>query len=302
MHRPIALALAIAWSVPAFAQGQPEIQVPETPPPAAAPAPSPAPAVPAAAPAPAAPPTVTGDTPPAAPAAAAPAAVPLTVTGDAGRSGPAVQQPADPKEIIVESDSPHTDRGEGNRVRLPPPGPGRQAFLKDYIRVDPRANAPFVGTDFLSAKEFYGRLGRTDLVAASDSQTAKRIWLMSAATLVTVAGVAGGVMILGNAQSLNDPRCFANGNVSYNDCVNRANETTLLGGLIIGLAVAVGGGILTWALLTPEMVTPPEETVRLATEYNRKLAVRHGAPEGAQLQFLPSVGPKGASLSFRLSF
>jgi hypothetical protein len=288
MHRPTALALAIAWSVPAFAQGQPEIQVPQTPPPAATPAPS----------------TVSGDAPPAAtaPAAAAPAAVPLTVTGEAGRSAPAMQQPANPNEIIVESDSPLTDRGEGNRVRLPPPGPGRQAFLKEYIRVDPRANAPFVGTDFLSAKEFYGRIGRTDLVAASDSQTAKRIWLMSAATLVTVAGVAGGVLVLSNAQSLNDPRCFSNGNTSYNDCVNRANETTLIGGLIIGLAVAVGGGILTWALLTSEMVTPPEETVRLATEYNRKLSVRHGAPEGVQLQFLPSVGPKGASFALRLSF
>jgi len=296
MHRPIALALAIAWSVPAFAQGQPEIQVPQAPPPAAAPAPSPAPAAPL---------TVTGDAPPAAPtpAAAVPAAAaPLTVTGEAGRAASPAQQPADPNEIVIEQDEGKTNRGEGHRVRLPPPGPGRQAFLKEYIRVDPRANAPFVGTDFLSAKEFYGKIGRPDLVVASDSQTAKRIWLMSAATLVTVAGVAGGVLILGNAQSLNDPRCFANGNVSYNDCVNRANETTLVGGLIIGLAVAVGGGILTWALLTPEMVTPPEETVRLATEYNRKLAVRHGAPEGAQLQFLPSVGPKGASLSLRLSF
>ena len=288
MYRPIALALAVAGSMPAFAQGQPEIQVPQTPPPAAAPA--------AAAPQ-TAPPAAT------APAAAAPAAVPLTVTGDSTRSGPAVQKSADPNEIIIESDESKTNRGEGHRVRLPPPGPGRQAFLKEYIRVDPRANAPFRGTDFLSAKEFYTQIDRPDLVAASDSQTAKRIWLMSAATLVTVGGIAGGVIVLGNAQNLNDPRCFANGNTSYNDCVNRANQTTLIGGLIIGLAVAVGGGILTWALLTPEMVTPPEETVRLATEYNRKLSVRHGAPpDAAQLQFLPSVGPKGASLSFRLSF
>jgi len=221
------------------------------------------------------------------------------VTTDAPRTGAAAQ---DPKEIIIEAESPHTDRGEKSRVRLPPPGPGREAFLREFIRVDPRANAPFVGTEFLSAKEFYGRIGRTDLVAASDGQTRKRIWLMSAATLVTAAGVAGGVVVLGNAQNLNDPRCFSNGNVSYNDCVDRANQTTLIGGLMVGLAVVVGGGILTWALLTPEMVTPPEETVHLATEYNRKLAVRHGAPEGAQLEILPSFGPKGGSLAFRLTF
>ena len=106
----------------------------------------------------------------------------------------------------------------------------------------------------------------------------------------------------GNAQNINDPHCLVNGVAGYNECVDRANQTTLIGGLIIGLGVVVGGGILTWALLTPEMVTPPEETVHLATEYNRNLAVRHGAPSGAQLQILPSIGPQGASLTARLTF
>ena len=72
--------------------------------------------------------------------------------------------------------------------------------------------------------------------------------------------------------------------------------------MIIGTAIVVAGGILTWGLLTPEMVTPSEETVRLATEYNRNLAVRHGAPSGAQLQILPSIGPQGASLTARITF
>jgi hypothetical protein len=278
MQRRIAMTLAIAWTMPVLAQGTTEIQVPPSPAPAA-------PAAPAARPA--APLTVTGDTP---------------ATPAAQMKAPAAGPAGDPNEIIVESEGPNTDRGEGNRVRLPPPGPGRQAFLRDYIRVDPRANAPFVGTEFLSAKEFYGRIGRTDLVDASDARTRKRIWLMAAATLVTAAGVGVGAVVLGNAQSLNDPACFTNSNTSYNECVDRANQSTLIGGLIIGTAVAVGGGILTWALLTPEMVTPSEETVRLATEYNRKLAVRHGAPAGARLEILPSFGPKGASLSARLTF
>ena len=111
-----------------------------------------------------------------------------------------------------------------------------------------------------------------------------------------------GVVVLGNVQNLNDPACFVNGQASYNNCVDRSKQTTLIGGLIIAGAVAVGGGILTWALTTPEMVTPSRETVRLATEYNRNLAIRHGAPSGAKLELLPSIGPGGASLSARLTF
>ena len=159
-----------------------------------------------------------------------------------------------------------------------------------------------MGHEVISASEFYGRIGRPDLVAASDGQTRKRIWLMALATAVTAAGVTTGVVVLGNTQNLNDPACFVNGQTSYNDCVDRSKQTTLIGGLIIAGAVAVGGGILTWALITPEMVTPSQETVRLATEYNRNLAIRHGAPSGAKLELLPSIGPGGASLSARLTF
>jgi len=276
----MALTLAIGWTMPVLGQGTTETQVP--------------PASPEVAPA--------ARQPSVPPAAEAPAVAPLTVTTDAPRAGATPQTPAEQKEIIIEPESPHTDRGEKSRVRLPPAGPGREAFLREFIRVDPRANSPFVGRESISAKEFYGRIGRTDLVAESDGQTRKRIWLMSAATLVMAGSVAGGLVVLGNAQNINDPHCLVNGVAGYNECVDRANQTTLIGGLIIGLGVVVGGGILTWALLTPEMVTPPEETVRLATEYNRNLAVRHRAPSGAQLQILPSIGPQGASLTARLTF
>ena len=191
MHRRIAMTLAIACSAPVVAQGTTEAQVPPAPPAA-----TPAPTAPAPAP------------------AEAQSASPLTVTGQPGEVETAV--PANPKEIIIPSEGPGVTRGEHQRVRLPPPGPGREAFIRDFIRVDPKANAPFVGTDFISAKEFYGKIGRPDLVAESDGRTRKRIWLMAAATAVAIGGVATGVVVLGNAQNLNDPACFANGTVSYN--------------------------------------------------------------------------------------
>jgi hypothetical protein len=276
MHRRIALTLAVACSAPALAQ---ETATPPGPV-VTEPAPSSAP--------------LTTQGPP----AASPA--PLTIQAPAGK--PAGGATNDPPEIIVDPEGPGTDHGESSRVRLPPPGPGREAFLRDFLRVDPKSNTPFVGNKEMSASDFYGRIGRPDLVAASDGQTRKRIWLMAAATLVTAAGVGAGVLVLSNAQSLNDPACFVNGNTSYNTCVDRNHQTTLIGGLIIAGAVAAGGGVLTWALTTQEMVTPSKETVRLATEYNRNLAVRHGAPAGATLQLLPSIGPQGASLSARLTF
>jgi hypothetical protein len=58
---------------------------------------------------------------------------------------------------------------------------------------------------------------------------------------------------------------------------------------------------LDWGITTPEMVTPREETLRLATDYNRALGQRHGAT-GTRLELLPAVGPGFAGLSARLRF
>ena len=234
------MTLAIACSAPVLAQGTTEAQVPPAPPAA-----TPAPTAPAPAPAP----------------AEAQSASPLTVTGQPGEVETAI--PANPKEIIIPSEGPGVTRGEHQRVRLPPPGPGREAFIRDFIRVDPKANAPFVGTDFISAKEFYGKIGRPDLVAESDGRTRKRIWLMAAATAVAIGGVATGVVVLGAAEPQR-PGLLANSTVSYNECVDRSQQTTLIGGLIIGTAIVVAGHPHL-GLVTPEMVTASEETVRLAT-------------------------------------
>ena len=83
--------------------------------------------------------------------------------------------------------------------------------------------------------------------------------------------------------------------------VDRSKATTLHGSLIIGAGVVVAASLLTWACLIPEMVTTPEETLHLATQYNRELAKKYGAT-GASLQIVPSLAPGYAGLTARVSF
>lgn len=226
----------------------------------------------------------------------------LLVVVALGGAPPALaQSPPGAGEILIDATGPGAHHGPSTSVPLPPEGPEREAFLKDFIRVNPRENEASVGGRPLSAFAFYNRIDRPDLAARADERTRQRVWLISGAAVTLAAGVAGGAVVLSNAQSLNDPRCFVNGNVSYNQCVTRSQNTTLIGTAIIGATVVLAGGLLTWGVLVPEMVTTPEETLRLATEHNRGLARKHGAT-GARLQLLPAIGPGGASLSMRLTF
>ena len=205
------------------------------------------------------------------------------------------------EEILLDSTGPESQHGDSTRVPLPPQGPEREAFLREFIRVIPRDNEAQIGDRTLSAFEFYNRVDRPDLAARADERTRQRIWLISSSVLVLAAGVAGGAVVLSNAQDVNDPVCFVNGNFSYNECVDRHQHTQTIGIAIIGAAVVVAGGLLTWGLLTPEMVTTPEETVRLAVGYNRALAQKHGAT-GSRLRVLPVLAPGFAGLTARLSF
>jgi hypothetical protein len=219
-----------------------------------------------------------------------------------GIAGPVLAQ-SDPEagEILIDATGPNANHGESTRVPLPPEGPGRQAFLAGFVRVSPRDNEASSGGRVLSAFDFYNRVGRPDLAARADERTRQRIWLISGSVLTLAAGTATGVFVVGNAQNVNDPACFARGNISYNDCVDRNKATTLYGSLIIVAGVVVAASLLTWAFLIPEMVTTPEETVHLATEHNRDLARNYGAT-GASLQILPSIAPGYAGLTARLRF
>jgi hypothetical protein len=204
-------------------------------------------------------------------------------------------------EILIESTGPNAQHGDSTRVPMPPEGPGRQAFLEEFIRINPRDNEATAGGRTLSAYDFYNRVGRSDLAVQADERTRQKIWLISGSVLSLAAGATIGAVVIGNAQNVNVPECVAGGAPTYNECVDRNTRTTLIGSVIIGAGVVVGASLLTWACLIPEMVTTPDETVRLATGFNRDLARKYGAT-GASFQILPSIAPGYAGLSARLTF
>ena len=63
----------------------------------------------------------------------------------------------------------------------------------------------------------------------------------------------------------------------------------------------MGTGLFTWGAMTPEMVTTPRETLRLAADHNLGLARKHDA-RGARLQLIPTLAPGHAGLVARLTF
>ena len=106
----------------------------------------------------------------------------------------------------------------------------------------------------------------------------------------------------GNAQNVSDPACFAQGVTSYNRCIDSAQKSSLYGALLIGGGVVVGGLLLTIAALTPDMVTTPEETSKLADHYNRNLVKRLNAVAEPRVSIAPVFGPGGGGLAARFTF
>jgi hypothetical protein len=229
-----------------------------------------------------------------------PAPVQGTPTIVQGSPAP-VQGISAPGEIVIDPYA-HSDHGESMRLALPPAGPGRETFLQDMVRFNPRTNEAFIGTRPLGAQEFYNTVGRPDLAVRSAERTRQRTWLIVGSVVTFAAGVASGVVVLGNAQSLGDGKCFAAPQPQvYNDCVDRNHQTTTIGTVLIASGVLIGGGLFTWAMTIPEMVTTPEESAKLALEHDRALAKKYGAPE-ARLDVLPAIGPGFAGLTARLTF
>ncbi len=204
-------------------------------------------------------------------------------------------------EILIDSTGPDARRGESTYVPLPPEGPERDAFLDAFIRVDGRDNRVTLGGKPISAFDFYSRIGRPDLAAAADERTRQRIWLMSGGGLTIVAGLVSGLLVMASGPDTSSPDCLARGPDVYKSCVEQSSKATTAGALLIGAGVALGGAFIVWGVSTPEMVTPREETLQLATDYNRALGRSHGAT-GARLEILPAVAPGFAGLSARLTF
>ena len=187
------------------------------------------------------------------------------------------------------------------RLKLPPPGPTRELFMHEMLVVPPHTTDVYSsrGARQVSAVEFYRMVGRTDLAAESEMRKTTRGWLYAAGFLSFAGGVASGILVSSNAQSLNDPHCFAKGVKSYNECVNNSSSQSLLGAALIGGGVLVGGLFATWGALTPDMVTSPDETAKMAAKYNRELATKLSQPS---VSVTPVFGPGGGGLALAGKF
>ena len=217
-------------------------------------------------------------------------------------SAPALAQARPgPGEILVDPRSPNLENEAPDHLPLPPEGPERDLFLSRFIWVDPRSNEGTLRDHRLSPREFYLRVGRPDLAAWSEDRTRQRIWLMGGGVVMLLAGVVSGVLVMAGAPDSSSAACGPQTSPTYADCVDRSQRATTGGAILIGAGVGLGGALVVLGLSTPEMVTTPEETVRLAADYNRELANRK-EKEGARLRIVPALAPGYAGLSARLTF
>src|SRR5215471_1448459 len=177
---------------------------------------------------------------------------------------------AKPEIIIDAKPSGVVDRDLTTGVALPPPGPGRDAFLSGSMSVDMMLNEVSLGHRPLKAKDFYLKVGRPDLAAWAEERTRQRIWLISGGGLILAAGVVTGLAVIGTGPSTSSPECGQGSDANaYNKCLDRAEKAQMTGAVLIGAGLIAGGVLIVWGMSTPEMVTPAEETLRLATEYNK---------------------------------
>jgi hypothetical protein len=190
------------------------------------------------------------------------------------------------------------------KEELPPPGLARETYDREKLRVRPNHTDVFTyhGARKLSAVEFYRLMGRGDLASASEWRKSERALLYTFSFLTFAAGVASGIFVTTNAQSLNDPACFSHGVSSYNQCVDNSSKSSLYGAALIAGGVVVGGLLFTIAALTPDMVTGPEETAKMVEQYNRNLSRKLAAAAEPKVSVTPVFGKDGGGIAARLTF
>ena len=214
---------------------------------------------------------------------------------------PAVPKPQE--EIVI--DSGQREREWSTGVEKPPPGPGRAAFDAQAISVDAILNEVKRNGQPLPASEFYRLTGRPDLEKWSEDRTRQRTWLIASGTVIALAGVVTGVFVMGTGPDTSSPECQTSHYEDYTACLDRASKAQMAGAFTLGASLAVGGVLFVWGMNIPEMVTPAEQTLKMATEFNRTLSIKNGgSPPSSNVQFrlVPSVAPGYAGLTARLTF
>ncbi len=216
---------------------------------------------------------------------------------------PVPDAPKQQQEIVI--DSGQREREWSTGVEKPPPGPGRAAFDAQAISVDAILNEVKRNGQPLPASEFYRLTGRPDLVKWSEDRSRQRTWLITSGTVLALAGVVTGVFVMGTGPDTSSPECQTTHYEDYSACLDRASKAQMTGAFILGASLAVGGVLFVWGMNIPERVTPAEDTLKMATEYNRTLSVKNGgSPPSSKVQFrlVPSVAPGYAGLTARLTF
>jgi len=213
--------------------------------------------------------------------------------------------PAEPKQPEVVIDVKQPEREWSTGIEKPPAGPGRDAFDAQAISVDAILNEVKRKGQPLAASEFYRLARRPDLVKWSEDRSRQRTWLIASGTVIALAGVVTGVFVMGTGPDTSSPECQTTHYEDYSACLDRASKAQMTGAFILGASLAVGGVLFVWGMNIPEMVTPAEDTLKMATEYNRTLSVKNGgSPPSSKVQFriVPSVAPGYAGLTARLTF
>lgn len=217
----------------------------------------------------------------------------------------ATRAPAAPRQEEIVIDSGQREREWSTGVEKPPPGPGRVAFDAQAISVDAILNEVKRHGEPLAASEFYRLMGRPDLQKWSEDRTRQRTWLISSGTVIALASVVSGVIVMGSGPDTSSPECQTRDYADYTGCYDRASKAQMTGAFILGAGLAVGGVLFVWGMNIPEMVTPAEDTLKMATEYNQTLSVKNGgSPPSSKVRFrlAPSVAPGYAGLTARLTF
>jgi hypothetical protein len=148
-------------------------------------------------------------------------------------------------EILIDASGPDAHH-ERRSVPLPPEGPEREAFLREFLVVDlhensvREASAPFrIGVLHPGGAHRPRSPGRgSDPPAHLVDGRRRARW--------TVASVVAGVLVMSSAKNVNSPSCSTDV-FAHNACVDSHKSTTTAGALILVAGVALGTGLFTWA-------------------------------------------------------
>jgi hypothetical protein len=154
-----------------------------------------------------------------------------------------------------------------------------------------------IGGLTLERSQFYTIVGRQDLAKESHARTTSRILWITGGSVVAVAGIVSGLVLLGNND--NTQQC-TNLGTPFAQC----NPVPSTGGTWAGLGLTIGGAVvgavmIAVGIVTTGPVTTPAEDQQLVERYNRSLLEKLSGKATAPT-LTPAVGLSVGSAGGRL--